>query len=369
MKVAFLGYGMAGLIFDAIASQCLPDVDVTFITMDTLPNSDFGLRYIHPPAPGDMVETTNKFSSLYGFISETMGPFMASTTIPMRFAIRTNKSGYVAGRTVGDKNDRADWVWDYCITNGRQHEPFAMNSYAVNPDPRRLAAPYDEVVSHILQQCNGQIRRGFIQDVDLIGKTVKYSTKLSEQREKFDLIINSIPLPVFSEMIDPDIINQDMQFNKSPTLCVRSHSSVPSVLDYIYNVGQDYDGWKNFNLSRVTLKDKMTDFEFSIHNKTLTSAPDIKKQFPKVKAVVMKVLKELDEFYSVNWSNNNFLAPNIIPYAHFEQTDDTFLAVEDIESTGCVMMGRYSRWDHGIKLPDMWNHALKVVEEIGGKYK
>ena len=95
MKVVFLGYGMAGLIFDAIVSNIAPEIEVKFITLDKLPASDFGLRYIHDFK--EEYDSSDDFSSIYSFIDKAMGRFYTQTSVALEFAVRTGY-GYLPGR-------------------------------------------------------------------------------------------------------------------------------------------------------------------------------------------------------------------------------------------------------------------------------
>ena len=359
-KVAFLGYGVAGMIFDAIASNYAPDLEVTFVTLDSNSTFDFGLRYIHPT--NEPVDDSDPWKSIYNFAAYAMGAnFFVNTTVELNWAIRTPLGWLPVNSFAGHKISREALVRDYCRTNFRSLNQYAMNSFVENPKPRRIGASYNDVFDYIKRAGRSQIYKGLITDIDLDAKQVKFNTKLKYCFLDYDIIINSMPLPTFY-----DILNEGngIVFNSNPALFYRSYSSVPLKLNYAYNIAGDHPNSELFNLSRVTLKEHSTDFEFSINRNKLKTTPEIRELSPYFEEETLKILKELDVFETVNWSTRNAVFVGMNPHAHFKTTDATDQLIADYSDEGVYMLGRYAQWDHGIKVEDIWRRAYNIIEEI-----
>lgn len=350
MKIVFLGYGVAGQIFNAVASKYFPALDVTFITKDIPSNvQDFGLRYLHPK--NDALTQ----HSIYDFIVEETGSsFAVNTTIEIDYMIRSSHGWHVAKML--DTQTREDIVKEYCETNFRHLSTSTMNSFVSNPYQRRAAINYKELMTLITE--NGKCQNivlGNIYNIDVDRKRVS-AVRVDDQKHTYDMyefsydvIISSIPLYALDKIMGMS----KTQYTGSDALFVRSNTVVDTRLLYFYNTAKLND---MFNLSRCTFKHSHTDFEFSINPQ---SSAAIEKDA--VTKAVIDILKELAVFLPVDWSLNNSNIMHRTHLSHFKQSDDTKFVIELFKKHNIFMLGRYAQWDPSIKLPDMWDRAYSLL--------
>lgn len=374
MKVVVLGKGLAGTVFHVVSNHLLKkEIDIIVYYKESLPMQQRGLRYIHAPSEQDKKESytvkDNAAANMWKFFSDEFkikNPFL---TKQLNWAVMNPGGKIQPAECIIDSKDEQNITTEYALLNYRQYESNIMNGLLKgNRHPKASCVSYLEIIkkledmSKLFASNNHDCAFGTITSVNLEKKQIYVVDTLGDGCWiDYDVLINTLPLPVFVNLLTNMNVNNDF-FKYSSSLYVTSHTIVNTGLDYYYNIWPG--AYDNLQLSRVTFKLDRTDFEFSINPKNNNSLNRI--NIASVASnIIFQHLKVLSNMFEVDVSWNNFSQPIINKYSHFDESFDIDdFIISDLNCKDVIMLGRYAQWNHEVKLGDIWKSCVQICKEL-----